>query len=320
MIYNPRAGPANLAATIELVADFWRARDWQVVVQPTQKIGHATELAAAAAAAGHRLVLAAGGDGTLGEVANGLAGTETVMAPVPAGTANSFAKELLMPRPGLGTPQRLLHAVSTLAAGTVQRMDLGYTVGVESEEGTNGRHWLLWSGAGVDGFLVEELEPRPTWSKRLGMLGWTLQAISVAHRLPQMQAKVTIDDVEYEGEYALVLVSNCRRYAGGEMLISPGAQLDDGLFEVWIFHGCGFRNTVKHLVRGLRGTHIEHPDVQLVHGRSITIHTTPEMPCQTDGDKAGSTPLSVTLKPGALQMLIPNTAPADLFGKPGETL
>ncbi|RMG92339.1 MAG: hypothetical protein D6706_17130, partial [Chloroflexi bacterium] len=64
LIYNPLAGPINLVAPIMLVADYWRSLGWGVAIQPTQAPGHATELAQAAAAAGHALVLAAGGDGT----------------------------------------------------------------------------------------------------------------------------------------------------------------------------------------------------------------------------------------------------------------
>ena len=108
------------------MADFWRNRGWQIQVQPTKFKGHATELAKQAALAGCQLVLAAGGDGTLGEVANGLAGTDTMMAPLPVGTANSFAKELGIPLPGFLDKQRLLEAARVLANGRVYSMDLGY--------------------------------------------------------------------------------------------------------------------------------------------------------------------------------------------------
>lgn len=168
LIYNPLAGPVSLAATLDLVADFWRERGWEVTVRPTEAPGHATTLAQEAAAAGHRLVLAAGGDGTLGEVANGLVGAETALAPLPVGTANSFAKELRLPLPGLWTRYRLLQACEALAAGKVQQMDVGYQrPQPDSHEGDHGRYWLLWAGTGADGFVVNEVEPRPKWSKML---------------------------------------------------------------------------------------------------------------------------------------------------------
>ncbi len=316
LIYNPLAGPVNLAATIELVADFWRARGWRVSIRPTQAVGHAIELAAAAAASGHRLVMAAGGDGTLGEVANGLANTTAVMAPLPVGTANSFARELGLPRPGMVAKHRLLQAADALARGRVQQMDLGYTY----HEGGDGRYWLLWAGTGADGFLVNEVEPRPRWSKRLGPVGYSLQALTVLPHLPEIEATVEIDGRPFHNQYTLIVVSNCRLYAGGLVSLSPDAYLDDGLFEVWLFRGSGFGKVAAHLWHSLRSEHLHRADMLLVHGRSITIHTTTPIPCQTDGDKAGVTPLFCEIKPRALYMLIPDTAPPNLFREPGGAL
>jgi YegS/Rv2252/BmrU family lipid kinase len=298
-----------------LVADFWRTRGWRVVVYPTQSAGHATELARQAAIAGHRLVLAAGGDGTLGEVANGLAGTEVVMAPLPVGTGNSFAKELRLPRPTFLNRHKLLQAADALAAGQVQRVDLGY---VHSRDG--GRYWLLWAGAGGDGFLINEIEPRPRWSKKLGALGYVWQSLLVLPRLPRMRARVEVDGRIFEDEYLLVTITNCRRYAGGELLLSPQAKMDDGLLEVWLFRGHGLAKVLTYLLQARSGRHRQNPNVTLANGRRVTVYSDPTMPCQTDGERAGATPLVCQVKPNILPMLIPNTAPADLFCRPGEAL
>ena len=316
LIYNPLAGPANLAVSISLVADQWQTHGWDVSVIPTEAAGHATQLAEQAVADGIRLVIAAGGDGTLGEVANGLAGTETVMAPLPVGTGNSFAKELLMPRPNLLNRHKLFAASESLALGKVHRMDLGYT---DHGDG-KGRYWLLWAGTGADGFLVHEMEPRPKWSKKLGPFGYLLQGMTVAPRFPKMWAKVDIDGRIYEDEYILLLISNSRLYGGGELLLSPEAKLDDGLFEVWLFKGTGMAQLTQFLWQIKVGQHLDNPDAEMIHGRSITIHTEPQIGCHTDGDKAGQTPLTCHIKPGALHLLVPNTAPPDLFGQAGQPL
>ncbi|HEX6385719.1 MAG TPA: diacylglycerol kinase family protein [Anaerolineae bacterium] len=302
---------------MELVADIWRSRGWQVDIQPTRAPGHATELARQAADAGRTLVMAAGGDGTLGDVADGLVGTETIMAPLPVGTANSFGKELLMPRPTLlDKRHKLFQAASSLAAGRVHRVDLGFACDSQGR----GRHWLLWAGAGADGFLVDELEPRPKWSKKLGSLGYFLQGLVVAPQFPHMMAHVSVDGRVFEDELLLVVISNCRLYAGGELVLSPQARMDDGLFEVWLFRGHGLSRILRYLVEARVGRHRSDPGVTLVHGRHITIQTDPVMPCQTDGERAGRTPLSCQIKPGALRLLVPETAPNDLFTEPGEAL
>lgn len=298
-----------------LVADLWQARGWRVIIQPTQAPGHATELARQAAASGSLIVIAAGGDGTLGEVANGLAETETVMAPLPVGTANSFARELNMPLPLFRGKHQLLKAADLLLNGRIQEMDLGYTTNSAGE----GRYWLLWSGAGADGYLVAHIEPRPKWSKKLGRLGYMLQGIALTLSYPQVEGVIEIDGRLYQDHYLLALVSNCRLYAGGGLTLSPEAKLDDGLFEVWLFHG---RHILKMFQYGalVKVGRREYPGMELVYGRSITVHMTPTMPCQTDGEPGGHTPIICTLKPGALRLLVPASAPQDLFEKAGTPL
>lgn len=312
IIYNPLAGPADIATTIDRVADFWRGRDWTVDVQPTQYAGHAVALAREAADAGTRLVLAAGGDGTLGEVANGLAGTTTIMGPLPTGTGNSFGKELRMPRPNLIDHRALVEAAALLSSGRVYRMDLGRF--------ERGKHWLLWTGTGVDSYVVDRMEPRSKWSKRLGPVGYVAEAISIAPRFPPMEAVVTIDGHTFEDTFLLVLVTNCRRFAGGEVMLNPQGRLDDGLFEVFLFRGHGAATTFNYLWQVWRGHHADNPDITVVSGQRVQVQTDHTMPVHTDGDPAGHTPFTCYIEPAALRLLVPRTAPSGLFTGPGVSL
>lgn len=309
IIYNPLAGPADMATTIERVAEFWEGRDWSVDIQPTHYAGHAVALARQAVSAGRRLVLAAGGDGTLGEVANGLAHSQTVMGPLPTGTGNSFGKELRMPRPNLIDHRALVEAAALLASGRVHHMDMGRF--------ENGKYWLLWTGTGVDSYVVDRMEPRSKWSKRLGPVGYAVEAISIAPRFPPMEASVTVDGVQVDGMFLLILISNCRRFAGGEVLLNPEARLDDGLFEVFLFRGYGAAQTVSLLWQVWRGQHENNPDIVVLKGRHVSVETSEVMPLQTDGDPAGHTPFACHIEPAALRLLVPRTAPSGLFSGPG---
>ncbi len=318
LIYNPLAGPADLDSTISQTAKRWQEMPgWRVAVRATERPGHAIVLARTAAQAGHELVLAAGGDGTLGEVANGLAGSETVLAPLPVGTANSFARELNLPRDGL-LGYKIPEVLELLGKGQVQQMDLGFTylAGPDGRAGQNGRYWMLWTGTGADGYLVHQVEPRPKWSKRMGPITYALRALAAVPTLPEMHARVDVDGHIYEDDYILTVISNCRRY-GAEVVLSPHACLDDGLFEVWLFRGKGLTQTIAHLTRVLRGEHLDDADVVCVQGRTLSIHATPIFPCHTDGEPTGYTPLFCEIRPGALRVLVPPTAPPDLFSRPG---
>jgi YegS/Rv2252/BmrU family lipid kinase len=257
--------------------------------------------------------VAAGGDGTLGEVANGLAGTETVMAPLPVGTANSFGKELGMPRPGLFNRRNILRANDLLALGSVKRVDLGRSKTGDGKE----HYWLLWSGTGADGYLVDQLEPRHPWLKRFGRAGYVTESLWVAPRLPPMWAKVDVDGRHFSDKYLLIVISNCRRYAGGEVVLSPGAKMDDGSFEVWLFRGEGMLEAIRHFGMTKLGRHLKDGDIIMVSGRRVSIETDPVMPCQCDGERVGVSPMQCEIVPGALRLLVPRTAPADLFEQPG---
>ena len=324
LIYNPRAGQLNGQAKVEPAADVWRAAGWRVTLEPTRAPGHATDLARAAAEAGVDVVLAAGGDGTLGQVADGLAGSATALAPLPMGTANALARELRLPRLQLWDPSAPVEAAAALLKGRVQAVDLNYV----QTRGWAG-HALLWAGIGADGYLVQHLEPRPTWSKRLGPVGYSIQALTVLHRLPAMNAVIKVDNQTVEGDWLLIVISNCRLYAGGWLQLSTDAVFDDGYFEVWLFRAGEFSarllpTRVGLMARYLTGVTLNlqswDPGVLKLVGKRVVVETRPRMPCQRDGETAGHTPLSAEIRPRALRLLVPRAAPKELFALPGTPL
>ena len=93
------------------------------------------------------------------------------------------------------------------------------------------------------------MEPRPKWSKRIGPAGYMLQGMFILPKAPLFQATITIDEQTFSGEYLLILISNARRYVGGIVDLSPDAQLDDGLFEVWLLEAGGMQRLAKYAVQ-----------------------------------------------------------------------
>lgn len=309
LIYNPIAGFWDWETAIAKVANFWRDNGWAVNITPTSHTGHATELARTAAAAGHPMVLAAGGDGTLNEIANALIGSETILAPLPVGTSNSFAKELGLPRPNVLQMDHLIDVSRALLDGTIQRMDCG--------KSHAGRYWLLWASTGIDGFVVEQIEPRPRWFKRLGPAGYLARALFFVPQFHGFHAHVTVDDREIHGDFLMVNISNCRMWMGGELRLNRNAVLDDGLFEVWLFRGQNWPRLLSYGIEIGLENHVKNHDVTVLRGQSVTIRTDSPMPYHLDGEPADETPLTVTMCPGALRLLVPNTVPAGLFSEPG---
>lgn len=307
LIYNPHAGFGSWHETMHKVAKVWQGYGWDVVLRPTDHAGHATELARAAADRGQGLVIAAGGDGTLNEVANGLVHSETAMALLPVGTGNSFARELGLLPPNLLEPHNILESSHLLAQGYRVQADVGRL--------DNGRYWLLWVGTGADGYVIEQVEPRSKLFKRLGRGGYAAKALFFLPGFAGVRASVTVDGESLSDDYLLINISNCRLFGGGEFLLNAHGVMDDGLFEVWLFKGREWPTLqlMRYILDVSLENHLNNPNVEMRRGRSITIHTQPVTGFHADGEPIGRTPFSTTVEPRALRLLIPHTADASLF-------
>lgn len=317
LIYNPMAGFWDWSAVIGKVARFWANQGWTLHIESTRGAGHATELARIAAAANHRLVFAAGGDGTLNEVANGLVGSASVLAPMPVGTANSFAKELGLPRPNVLYPDYLLEVSQSLVRGRVQAMDVGY---IDPQGDRPGRYWLLWASTGIDGFVVQQIEPRPRWFKYLGPAGYFARALAFLPQFHGARATITADDQTLEDDYMLINVSNVRMWLGGELRLNQNAVLDDGAFELWLFRGKSWPRLFSYGFEITREEHLNNPDVTVLNCKEVHITTTPPMSYHLDGEPIADTPFSTSIRRGALLLLAPDTVPDGLFSLPGQSL
>ncbi len=345
LIYNPTAGFWDWSAVIAKVARYWESLGWTLHIESTRHAAHATELARVAAAAGHRLVFAAGGDGTLNEVANGLVGTASVLAPMPVGTSNSFAKELGLPRPNVLQPDYLLDVSAALTRGRIQAMDVGYVVaaapasrgngtdapaaattgeadaaGVAAGQPGAGRYWLLWASTGIDGYVVRNIEPRPRWFKYLGPAGYFARALTFLPQFEGLHSTITVDGQTFEGDYLLINISNCRMWLGGELRLNQHAVLDDGKFELWLFRGKHWPQLFNYGLEITREEHLKNPDVSVLSCQEVSVTTTQPMAYHLDGEPIAETPFVASMRHRALLLLAPDTVPAGLFSLPGQAL
>lgn len=312
LIYNPNAGFVDWSRQVTIVVEFWRKRGWNVSVQATAYPGHAVELAQSAAQSRSRLVLVAGGDGTLHQAANGLLHSESVLAPLAAGTTNCLAKDLRLPQPGGWLSNWLETSCQLLADGHVQQMDVGVS--------QTGEAWLLWAGAGVDSHIVHSVEPRPRHLKRLGLAGYVAQAVQPFIEFTGVQACVTVDGQAVEDEFVMINVSNSRRFSGGLLHLNPRGVLDDGKLEVWLVRGREWPETLQRMMAIGFLQHERNREFVRLAGAEILVETMRPIRCQLDGEPAGFTPLRCHVDPGALQILVPACAPEGLFSLPGGAL
>jgi len=248
LIYNARAGQLDERRDLEKAVHYLEEQRWQVSWRETHGPSDATTYAREATAQGCPVAIAAGGDGTVGEVVNGLVGSDTALGVLPIGTSNVWAKEVGIPSApyllhpqvraslGVGAPW-LLQAARVLVEGQRVRVDVGRV---------NDRHFLLWAGVGLDARVTEEMEQKPQVKQRLGRLAFYLAGVYTALGYRGVRAEVLVDDSRVTRRMILAVISNIQLY-GGVVRISPLAQLDDGLLDVCIFQGRGVLSTARHL-------------------------------------------------------------------------
>jgi|DewCreStandDraft_1066081.scaffolds.fasta_scaffold06146_3 YegS/Rv2252/BmrU family lipid kinase len=265
VIVNPVARNLPSRRALARAAALLTEAGWQARWQETEAPGHATELAARAAHEGHRLVLVCGGDGTLREAACGLVGTDTALAPIPAGTVNIWARET-------GIPLRAEAAVRTVLTGERRRVDLGRA---------DGRHFLLMAGVGLDGRIAARVDPRA--KRRLGATAYAITAVLESLRWRPLPVTVRADGELVSRDALMLVAANTRNYAG-LVHVTPLARADDGLLDLCLFRGDGLRDIVLHALMVALGRHLRSPKVLYRQVQRLELEAASPLPMQLDGD------------------------------------
>jgi len=303
LIFNPVAGAREVERELEQVVDYWVGRGWQVNFRETWGAGDATTFAREAVTAGCQAVFVAGGDGTLGEVAEGLAGSDVALGVLPAGVGNVWALEMGIPTPSPLRRHALLDAAKMLTEGEIRRIDLGRA---------GQRHFILWAGIGLDAQVTERMEHRTRPIKRLGTLAYVVAAALVAKDFRGTWTRMVIDGHSINTRAILVIVSNAQLY-GRLVRVAADAYLDDGLLDVCIFKGSNLASTVQHAIKVFAHRHLRDPQVEYHRCRKVSISTTAPLPVQADGDPIGTTPMEFEIVPQALNIIVPQNSSRRLF-------
>jgi len=303
LLLNPAAGPAWRRHRIAAVVEAARRRLPGLSVWPTTGPGDAERLAAQAAEKRLGTLLVAGGDGTIHEALHGLAGTDTCLGALPAGTANVLCREL-------GLPLHPVAALDRLLTGRPRRVTLGRVRSAE-QAGPNqtNRRFVLMLGVGLDAAIVADV---PGNVKRaLGAGAYFLQGLLTGMRYPYAEIRVTCDGETLSG--TSLVIANARNYAGS-FVLAPDAALARPDLCLVLFEGKGAWPYLGHALGVLRGRHLDRPGVHVRHATAFTIEgvhldQARPVPAQADGELAGGVPLTVTAEPGALLLLYPDGSP-----------
>ena len=308
LIYNPAAGRISVRPFIGSIIRVLNDKGWRVEVAESVDGRHTTQLARMAALDNFRAVFAIGGDGTAGQAASGLLGSQTALGVLPAGTANVWAIEMGMQAfrwPRIGA---LKQNAELLAGEKPCAADVGIC---------NGQPFLMWAGLGLDAMTVNKLEPRKRMEKFLSIpefFATTVWNMSIWHG---MNLRVTLDDNRVEGHFLLAVASNIRHYIGGLAEISPAASLDDGLMDLWLLSGETLADAFRHFFDILGGRHVTSAQARRLSIRRAVIESDSPFPIQMDGEPMlGAAAATLEVRPRSLQVLIPAPARQRLFTHP----
>lgn len=260
---------------------------WEI--RETKSQGNGAELAAEAAASGADVVAAAGGDGTYGEVLNGLVGTDAIMGILPLGTGNDFSRHL-----GLDT--NLDRAVDTLFKGVPRPVDIGET---------QGRYFLNVAGCGFDAVVAERVNRG--YRHLHGTATYVAGVLQSLFSYKPASFKVTLDGQEKAIKAMLCTVANSRSYGGG-MMVAPDASIEDGLFDICLLKACGKWEFIRAFPRVFKGAHTTHPKVEMARAAHIRVETHPRLPVLVDGDVVGTTPVEFKMHKHAIRVMTPGAS------------
>jgi YegS/Rv2252/BmrU family lipid kinase len=292
LVFNPHAGKKVGMSTNTHGLDNVRAALHQEGVPfelwQTEGPGHATVLAQRAVLEGYKVVIAAGGDGTLHEVARGLANTDVVLAPLPLGSIMNLARALWVPRDLHG-------AARTIKAGRVLTVDVGRV----------GPHdFLEAAGVGVGANLL-------AYFNKLDKSGLSLDeartAVKSLEQVGTPEVCVEYDGGRIEAKTQAVNIAN-GPYVGAAVAVAPEARLDDGLLDVTIVDHASLPRLLMHIARraGGHGAHAA-PDMHIVRSRSVRVSLSQggrPLPVHADGEPAGETPAIFEVVPAALRVIV----------------
>jgi len=265
----------------------------------TEAPGHATKLAADALLAGVDSVIAVGGDGTLNEVANGFFSDGRYPAAglglLPLGTGGDFRRTL-------GLPLDLEAAALAFERRKLRLIDVGriQMTGLDGQPYT--RHFVNIADAGIGGVVVERVN---STSKRLGgRVSFQYASLRVLMSYQPQEVEVKSAEGTFSGRAQNIVIANCQ-YFGGGMWVAPGAEPDDGLFDVVIFGDIARMEAIRSINSIYKGAHVSNPKVRRWKSAKVEVNTKERVLVDVDGEMCGVLPATFEVLPKALPVIVP---------------
>jgi len=251
----------------------------------TTRTGEAEVMTRRGVTEGFKKIVAAGGDGTINEVVNGLAGTDATLGLLPIGTMNVFANELGLPVHDLELCWNVIQSDSTRAVDLPK---------------ANQKFFVQLAGVGLDAQVVQETSAQ--LKRNFGPLSYLISAAQIAARQPPRLFIQSEDTLVKEGSF--VLVGNGRMY-GGPFPFFKHAVIDDGKLDVIVFKSLGYLEIIKYLQDVVFSSDIRVPEIEYFQTPRLRVESDQTVPVELDGELVGNCPVEFSLQERSLRVLAP---------------
>jgi diacylglycerol kinase (ATP) len=277
VIFNPAARSERARGFLERISALPRAS-----LRPTTAPGDARRFAEEGAKGGARVVVAAGGDGTVNDVVNGLAGSDTALGVLPVGTMNVFAAEI-------GLPNDLEEAWEIIEAGHTRTIDLAQA---------NDQYFVQLAGIGFDAQVVEATSW--DWKKSFGPLSYLVAAAQIAAQKPP---RIIVETQGIAREGSFILIGNGRFY-GAPIKVFKDARIDDGQLDILILKNLSYIDIARYLTGIFTGTHTDFEDIEYIQTAEAYVHSMQQVPVEVDGELFGKLPVTFRIADHKLQVVV----------------
>jgi YegS/Rv2252/BmrU family lipid kinase len=264
LIVNPASGHGRSLSLLPKTVKWCQDNQIEFKLYTTAEPGDGVRLGRIARLDGHERIVVLGGDGTVNEVGQTVAGTDIVLGVLPAGSGNDFYKML-------GKHRDFTHALKTAFQGNYALADVGMV---------NGRLFFNAVGAGFDAYVAARAAEQRALT---GFLNYLWAVFKVWRVFQPLALDIELDQLKLSQSVTLVSVGNGRSTGGG-FYLTPAARLDDGLFDICLIQGVPKRKIFSYLPRALKGTHVRLEGVRIYRSRRVVIRSKGSFPVHVDGE------------------------------------
>lgn len=287
-IINPTAGKGKSLGLVPIIRDYFKGKPDKYVIKITEYPGHATEIAREYANSETCRIYSIGGDGTVNEIVNGMAGTKASLGVIPAGSGNDFIRSI-------HGEYQSSDIVADTIRGQERSIDLARA---------NGKYFINISSIGFDADVVYNAQKFKRLPYIPGSMAYLFSLIYTIFKNKISEVKVTIDDQEISLKILLAAVANGRFYGGG-MLPAPAAALDDGLLDICLVREVNRLKILTLFPKYMKGEHGEIEYVSFKRAKKIKIESKETIALNIDGEILTGQEVEFEILKGAINVIYP---------------